>query len=308
MNELILPALLAINIDIDPNLTDIGPFLLTWHGLFTAVGIIGAVAMIARIAPWRGIPVDEIYNGALPIVFGGIVGARTLYVIEEWDQFSSDPMEIFALTEGGISVFGAIVGGTLAVWLYLIFTRLPWARTGDVIVPGLALGLAVGRIGDIINGEHIGSASSLPWATTYGHPDSPAFLLPSHHPSVAYEMIGLLLLMGVLLFMLRRMAWLREGWVTVTFFFGYSVLRFVTSEFRGMDVFDQHFGDAGVWLGLKSAQIVSVATLIGLLPIVYFLMRYSPPQWEAPEGRDDGSSRAQRRREERRRSVRARDA
>ncbi|MEX2238451.1 MAG: prolipoprotein diacylglyceryl transferase [Dehalococcoidia bacterium] len=298
-------ALLAIHIGIDPEITEIGPFLLTWHGFFTAVGIIAAVALIARLAPLRGIPIDEIYNGAMPVVFGGIVGARILFVIEEWSQFEDDPLEIFALTEGGISVFGAVLGGTLATLIYVIFSKLPWARVGDVMMPGLALGLAVGRIGDIINGEHIGKQSDLPWATVYTHPGSPAYLLEAHHPAVAYEMIGLLLLMGVTLYMLYRLNRLRDGWITVLFFAAYSILRFGVSFARGYDAPDGSIlGDDDVWLGLKSVQLISIATLIGLIPVAYLLWRNTAPEFELPERASRPQSRAQRRREERRAAAR----
>jgi phosphatidylglycerol---prolipoprotein diacylglyceryl transferase len=303
----LLASLLIIHIDIDPEITEVGPFLITWHGLFTAVGIVAAVALIARLAPLRGIPVDEVYNGAMPVVFGGIVGARALYVIEEWSQFEDDPLEIFALTEGGISVLGALLGGTLAVLLYLIFSKLPWARTGDVVVPGVMLGFAIGRIGDIINGEHVGAESDLPWATVYEHTGSPAFLLPSHHPAVAYEMIGGFLITGLLVYMLYRMSWLRDGWVTWTFFLAYSLLRLGVGFFRGMDYLGEHFGDEEVWLGLGTAQLVSIVTLIGLIPVAYLLMTTNPPEYEAPERYIQQPSRAQRRREARRRATRTRE-
>lgn len=305
----LLAAVLAIHINIDPEITDIGPFLLTWHGLFTALGIVAGVAITARLAPLRGIPIDEIYNGAMPVVFGGIVGARLLYVIENFDDFSSDPLEIFALTEGGISVLGAVLGGSLAVWLYLVFTKLPWARTGDVVVPGVMFGFALGRIGDIINGEHIGAASSLPWAVVYDHPDSPGFYgatFPAVHPAVAYELIIGTLITGLLVYMLYRMAWLRDGWVAVTFIVLYSLMRLAEGFFRGIDVSGQHFGDDAVFAGLKVSQLVALGTLAGILPIIYLLLTTNPPHYEPTEHLPNQPSRAQRRREERRQAARTR--
>lgn len=301
-----LAALLAIHIDIDPELTEIGPFLITWHGIFIALGIVLGVAVTARIAPWRGIPIDEIYNGAMPVVFGGIVGARLLYIFENLDNFADDPLEIFALTEGGISVLGALLGGSLATFLYVVFTRLPWARTGDIAVPGTMLGFAFGRFGDIINGEHIGARSDLPWATVYEHPDSPAFLLPSHHPAVAYELIIGVLIFGVLIYMLKRMAWLRDGWVAVAFIALYSLMRLAEGFFRGMDYLGEHFGDDEVFISLKVSQLVALGTLIGLIPVVYMLMSTNPPEYEATGHTVRQPSRAQRRREERRQAARSR--
>ncbi|HEX5939698.1 MAG TPA: prolipoprotein diacylglyceryl transferase [Dehalococcoidia bacterium] len=300
----LLANLLAIHIDIDPEITEIGPFLLTWHGFFTAVGIVAGVYLAARLSRVKGIPTDEIYNAAMPVVFGGIVGARALFVIENLDDFQSDPLEIFALTEGGISVLGALLGGSLAVWLYVIFAGLPWARVADIAVPAVIFGFSIGRIGDIINGEHIGSQSSLPWATVYEHPDSPAFLLPSHHPAVAYEMILGLLLTAGLLYMIYRMAWLRDGWVAVVGIALYCCIRIFEGFFRGMEVFGEHFGDEDVFLGLKVSQLVSILVLVGLIPIAYKLMTTDAPDYEVPERLVRQPSRAQRRRAERRAATR----
>jgi phosphatidylglycerol:prolipoprotein diacylglycerol transferase len=300
----VLAHLLAIHIDIDPEITEIGPFLLTWHGFFTALGIVAGVYLSTKIARVKGIPTDEIYNAAMPVVFGGIVGARTLFVIENFDDFQSDPLEVFALTEGGISVLGALLGGSLAVWLYVIFAGLPWARCADVAVPGVIFGFSLGRIGDIINGEHIGAQSDLPWATVYEHPNSPAFLLPAHHPAVAYEMILGLLLTAVLVYMVYRMQWLRDGWVAVVGIAAYCFIRIFEGFFRGMEVFGEQFGDDEVFLGLKVSQLLSIVVLIGLIPIAYRLMTTDAPDYEVPERLAPQPSRAQRRRAERRAATR----
>jgi phosphatidylglycerol:prolipoprotein diacylglycerol transferase len=300
----LLATLLAIHIDIDPEITEIGPFLLTWHGFFTAVGIVAGVYLTARLAQLKGIPTDEVYNAAMPVVFGGIVGARLLFVLEEWSDFQDDPLEIFALTEGGISVLGALLGGALAVWLYAIFSGLPWGKVADIAVPGVIFGFSLGRIGDIINGEHIGARSDLPWATVYEHPNSPAFLLPSHHPAVAYEMILGLLLTAGLLYMLYQRPSLRDGWVAVVGIAGYCLIRIFEGFFRGMEVFGAQFGDDEVFLGLKVSQLVSIVVLIGLIPVAYLLKTTEAPDYEVPERLVRPPSRAQRRRAERRAATR----
>ena len=139
------------------------------------------------------------------VVACGIVGARALYVDRELRRqpsASTARRTSSSINEGGISIYGAIIGGAIGGWAYGLWKRLPCAAGADAAVFGMLIGLAIGRIGDIINGEHFAKASDLPWAVTYSHPNSPAFVRDPMHPAVAYEMIGDLVIMGVLAFAL----------------------------------------------------------------------------------------------------------
>ena len=157
-----------INININPVLIDTGGFELTWHGLFTAVGIALGVWLSVRLARRARISEDDAMSIAVVSVLSGIVGARLLWVIEHTDQIGSVG-DIFALTDGGISIYGAMIGGVLGGFLYVTFFKpnFPKWVALDVAAPGMILGQAVGRFGDVINGEHFANASDLPWAFRY---------------------------------------------------------------------------------------------------------------------------------------------
>jgi phosphatidylglycerol:prolipoprotein diacylglycerol transferase len=116
--------LLSIKIGIDPTILDQGGVEITWHGVFTAVGVVMGVAVSAWFARSRHNE-DTIYNIALCLVIGGIIGARALYVIENWSQFKDDLGDIFAVNTGGISIYGALIGGTIGAWLYGIIRKVP---------------------------------------------------------------------------------------------------------------------------------------------------------------------------------------
>src|SRR6186713_297098 len=90
---LVLP-FLSINIDIDPVMAELGPFTLTWHGLFTAVGIIAGVTLAVWLAQKDGIPSEIGQEVALVGVPCAIIGARLFYVFEHWDRFNDDPVKI----------------------------------------------------------------------------------------------------------------------------------------------------------------------------------------------------------------------
>src|SRR5207237_6075244 len=116
---------------------------------------------------------------------GGIIGARLLFVIEHWnDQFKDNLSDIFAINEGGISIYGALIGGMIFGFTYVFLRRhhVPALPMADAAAPGTMLGMAIGRIGDVINGEHISKASDLPWAVRYTHPGSLSYGLPPQHP------------------------------------------------------------------------------------------------------------------------------
>ncbi|HLB26010.1 MAG TPA: prolipoprotein diacylglyceryl transferase family protein, partial [Dehalococcoidia bacterium] len=139
--------LLAISIGLDPQLFEVAGIEITWHGLFTAVGVVVGVGVAAFFGRRAGFNEDAIYNVALALVIGGIIGARALYVIENWSLFEDDLGDIFAVNTGGISIYGALIGGMLGAWGYALISRLPdIPRAADIAAMGGIMGMAVGRI------------------------------------------------------------------------------------------------------------------------------------------------------------------
>ena len=274
-------ALLTIEIGIDPEIREFLGLTLTWHGVFTAVGIAAGVFTAVVIGRRLGFIEDDIYSVALIAIPCGIVGARALFVIERWDDFSNDLLSVFRVNEGGISVYGAVLGGLVGGLVYCWIRKLPIRRALDGTAPALILGMAIGRIGDIINGEHFSELSGLPWAVRYTHLDSPSVSvhpiescrllsvgqeLCAQHPAVAYEMIGDLLIFGLLLLMLRFVR--REGVVFFSFLLLYALMRFGVSELR--------LDSKEIFAGLSTPQVTSLFLVpISLLGLLYSWRRAS---------------------------------
>ncbi len=267
---------LTINIGLDPTLFNVVGVEVTWHGLFTALGVVVGVVVAAAFARRAGFQEDAVYNVALALVIGGIIGARGLYVLENWSQFENDLSGIIEINTGGISIYGALIGGTIGAWGYAYLTRLPnISQAADIASMGGVLGMATGRIGDIINGEHFARATSLPWGFRYTDANSPSFLQEQagllaqpQHPAVAYEMLGDLAIFVVLLLL-----YLRAGRRGVTFFSWmllYGAMRLGVSFLRLDDI---------VLLGLRTAQLIAVATMAMAVPAIIYLLR-TPPQDE----------------------------
>ncbi|HEX2036571.1 MAG TPA: prolipoprotein diacylglyceryl transferase [Chloroflexota bacterium] len=189
----------------DPVALRLGPLILTWHGIFTAVGILAGLQLAARLAPAARVATEAVWNATWWVVIGGLVGARLLFVLEHPQLFVDAPWRILLINEGGISVFGAVLGGAAATALWARQARVSPARLLDAVAPGFLLGQAIGRIGDIINGEHLGAhAPGLPWAVIYTHPDTLGEIGVPVHPAVAYELLWDLLAAGCLIWLLLR--------------------------------------------------------------------------------------------------------
>ena len=163
----------AINIRINPVLLDAGGFEITWHGFFTAVGIAAGVWLSIRLARQARLNPDEAMSIAIVSVISGIIGARVLWILEHTDQIR-DFGDLFALTDGGISIYGAMIGGVLGGFIYVSIFKptFPKWLALDVAAPGMILGQAIGRFGDFVNGEHFASQTDLPWAFRYTHPQT----------------------------------------------------------------------------------------------------------------------------------------
>ena len=278
---------LVITIPWSPDIAKLGPFLLTWHGLFTAVGIIAGVQLSLWAGRRVGYDEDDAYTLAVVGVPSGIIGARALFVMENWAYYGQNVADIFAIQEGGISVWGAVLGGVLGSLLFAMWRGYEIRKGLDIASFGLITGMAIGRIGDLINGEHLARATNLPWAVLYSHPASPAFAhsltVGAHHPATTYEMIGDLIILGALFACMFGPLRRRPGLTFFVFLVGYSVMRYAVTFLR--------VDSAETFLpGVRVPQLVSIlAVLISIPPVIWLLrqplVEDAPPSQPPPAGR-----------------------
>jgi len=271
--------LLTIEIGIDPEIKQFGELLLTWHGVFTAVGIAGGVWVAVIFGRRLGFLEDDVYSAALVAIPSGIIGARALYVVERWGSRGLDNVvDIFRINEGGISIYGAVLGGIIGGLIYGWFRKMPLRRGLDVAAFGALTGMAIGRIGDLINGEHFAEASSLPWAVRYTNLNNPSVLshpqcgldpafgldvgqLCAQHPAVGYEMLGDILIFGLLFVVFQLIR--KDGIAFFGFILLYSLMRVGVSELR--------LDSREVIAGLTTPQV----TALLLIPMAVAGLLYS---------------------------------
>jgi phosphatidylglycerol:prolipoprotein diacylglycerol transferase len=231
----------VITIGIDPEV-DLGPLTLSWHGLTIAIGVLAGGVAAARYLRERDLDVDPLYIIGAVLVIGALVGGRLFYVLEHGGP-------LFGTR--GFTFDGGFIAAAVLIGAYVWRKGLS-ARYLDAVAVGLPLGVAVGRIGDVINGEHYGPQSDFFLAVRNSHPDA---LTPN--PDLAYHNGGLYeVLLASLIF---AVVWplrhrLRTGelvWLVVALF---SLGRFFEFFARS--------DSPELALGLSNAQWTSLGLLV----------------------------------------------
>jgi len=267
--------LLTIVIDLDPNIARIGPLLITWHGVFSVLGILAA----ARLGFWlleKDVPnLRGTGDGLAWMVVIGLIGARLLYVWENFRLFSGNLLRALALTEGGISQWGGLFGAMVGAYIWARRSKFSFWKIIDAGGAAAMIGLTIGRIGDVINGEHHGSPTNLPWGVEYVNQNTLGEPGKVVHPEVAYEMVLCLLILGALLpFHQRLKARLPDGVLGLIYLAVYASGRFFLSYLRT---------DPAVLLGLRQAQLASaLMVLIAVIAIPILLRRAGAGAAQAP--------------------------
>ncbi len=261
-----VPLPLTIVIDLEPNILRLGPFLITWHGVFAVLGILAAARLGLWLLSKDRVDVSRAGDLVVWMVVVGLVGARLLYVWENYQLFAGQWLRIFALTEGGISQWGGLFGAGVGALIWARRASVSYLKIVDAGGAATMIGLAIGRIGDVINGEHHGTPTNLPWGVEYVNPDTlgqPGMVV---HPEVAYEMILTLALLALLLpFHQRLKRRFPDGVLGLIYLALYAAGRFMLSFYRT---------DPSVLFGMRQAQVASlVMVVIALIAIPILLWR-----------------------------------
>jgi phosphatidylglycerol:prolipoprotein diacylglycerol transferase len=137
------------------------------YGLMIVIGFLACVSLIRRLSRDFTSNPQHITNAALYSLIGGVIGARLFFVVHYFDTFKSNPLEIFAIWQGGLELAGGVTAAIIVILLYMWYYKLPIRRYLDVLAIGLMLALAFGRIGCFLNGCCYGKPTNLPWAVRF---------------------------------------------------------------------------------------------------------------------------------------------
>ena len=223
---------------IPPVIFEIGPLALRWYGVMYAAGYtLGYFLARHRIRTGRTpMTLSGLDSLIGYLVIGMLAGARLIYVlVYDRSEYGAHPLEVFALWRGGLSFHGAIIGMAVACAIFADRKNVPVLAVTDLVALCGAPGLFFGRLGNFINAELYGRATTVPWAMVF--PTDPLGL--PRHPSQLYEALGEGALLGTLLWvvdaMVRRRGAYRDGFDTALFLIGYGVIRFLIEYTRQPD-------------------------------------------------------------------------
>ena len=263
-------------------------FAISPHGLFIAIGFMVGAWLFGKLAMRRGISNDAVNSVVFWSLIGAIVGARVGYVIAHVSEFSS-PVQWLLIWKGGISLLGGIAGATIANAFNIRRFGLRFFQVADALAAPLALGIAIGRIGDLIIGDHLGKPTSWLLAWRYeGGTLAPPFTCDAHicqaslqnqhleiirrgsaelrdglqtvatgvgvHQTAMYDMLLAWVLFAFLWWFIREPR--REGLATLTFTIYYGCCRLLEDFLR----IDKRFGPltGSQWTAL-TVVLLSVA-------------------------------------------------
>ena len=238
--------------DIDPIIGTILGVHLWWYGLSYTLGFYNAYNFINRRRTKFALDQSSVYSLCILIAVGVLIGGRAVEVIfYEWPFYRENLKLIPAVWLGGMASHGLLLGGLAAVWIFCRITGKPFLMMTDLLAAPASFILGAGRIGNFIDGQILGSITTVPWAVKF--PDAEGF----RHPVVLYDGIKNLLIIPILLLFARRNP--PRGFVTGLFLFLYSFLRIPVDVFREYPT---------SLLGLATGQALNITlSVIGLAVI-----------------------------------------
>jgi phosphatidylglycerol---prolipoprotein diacylglyceryl transferase len=240
-----------------------------------ALGLAATFVVVEREARRRGLDSGLLVNGMIIVAVAALIGGRLYHVIDQWALYKDDLLSIVLPPYSGLGVYGGIITGFIAGLLYARWKRQPVLTWADCVAPGLLVMQAVARWGNFFNQELYGPPTDLPWGIaidcahrtpTWACPPLGTTPIDAHfHPLFLYESISGAIGAVVLLYLARRVRWLRPGDIVLFFFMWYGTTRFLLEPLRTNN---------WTFFDVPVASIISAAFVLGA--VVLFAWRHRP--------------------------------
>ena len=251
-------------------------FTIKFYGAIIAFGFLLAVLLGGRLAYKWKMNLDKLLDVLIYGTFGGIIGARAYYVIfDGWDKYKDNLIDIIKIWEGGIAIYGGIIGALIAGFIVCKIRKVNFYNLLDLCSMGFLIGQGIGRWGNFTNQEAFGCNTKLPWGMTsdkvVSYLQSPSIqtFLSDHkmtvdpyapvHPTFLYE--SLWCLIGfVLIYIIYKKARKFSGQLFLIYGIWYGIGRTVFEGLRtdSLYFFNMHIGDYYI----RTSQVLSIAVVI----------------------------------------------
>lgn len=248
---------------------DVGPFTLPTYGVLLATAFLAGLWIAARQARKSGLDPNRITDLAIYVLIAGLVGAKVLLIVVEWDYYTSNPDRLFSVFRSGGVFYGGLIGALPVAWWYTRRHKLAAWQTVDAAIPGVALGQAIGRLGCLAAGCCYGRPTDLPWGITFtdlyaarnvGVPIDTAL-----HPTQLYESFVTFGIFAALLWIASHKRF--HGQVIVSYVALYATARFLIEFVRGDAARGTVFGV------LSTSQFIAILMLLGAAAVLPYLMK-----------------------------------
>lgn len=241
------------------------------YGVIIAVGMLLAINLVAFVAKKSGQNADIYWDLAIVSIISGVIGARLYYVIFSWDSYKDNLLNIFNFRQGGLAIYGGIIGGFAAMFVFAKIKKQRPVLLADTAVPGIALGQIMGRWGNFFNREAFGEytdglfAMRLPidavrqneiTGTMWEHVEEGVNYIQVH-PTFLYESLWNIGLLVLMLLLWRKKHF--DGEVALLYFGGYGIGRFWIESLRTDQL---QIGSTGIAVSQMLGLLLFVAALI----------------------------------------------
>ncbi len=259
---------------LNPIALKLGPISIHWYGVIIATGVVLALWLAIREGHRHGVAEDDFYDYLLWALPVAIICARTYYVIFQWPYYSMHPDEIIAIWDGGIAIYGAIIGGFITLLCFCHYRHLSAWLMMDIIAPALILAQGIGRWGNFMNQEAFGRITSKAALMAQGIPHwiiQQMFIGGQYRvPTFLYESLWDVLGFLVLILLRHRQHLFREGEVFLTYLMWYGCGRFVIEGMR----------TDSLMLGpIRISQLLSLVFVCGALILFIYRRRHLHLPW-----------------------------
>jgi phosphatidylglycerol:prolipoprotein diacylglycerol transferase len=217
------------------------------------LAVVAILAISLLEAKRLKIRTDDVYNIAIWAIIGGVVMSRVIHIIDKWDYYMQNPAQLLSFE--GVGVYGAVIGVLLAIVIYCLVKKISIWKIGDMVSPGALVGMAIGRIGCLLNGCCYGLETDSACSITYINTSAYAPLNLSLWPTQIFHIVWNLIAFAIVWVLRKRLK--PEG----------SILLLYLALYGAGDLTIRFFREGSPFLfGMQQAQIIGILLLVITVP------------------------------------------